>query len=141
MASITLTHADVNGGSPVTVLAQTARVSGTRNLETTPNANTGSQVDVQVLSHENLVINLTNVMLTGGSGVLTWAQILAIYRSTANATMTINYGSGAGTNLVGFDGATTSIKVQLRSFDVPYDTGDSRNASVPRANLTFIETA
>jgi hypothetical protein len=135
---LTITHPSINSGNPVTVRAQSIRIAGTKKLDTLPNANLGAEVTVQVVNHENLKYMINGVHFTGEANSLTYAQLLTLYRSATAATLFTSY--GVATSLVGFDGTTTSIPVQLQSFDFPIDVSITKSGYMPIANLVFVET-
>lgn len=155
---VTLTHPSINGGVAVRVLCDSVRVGGKKNLVSDPNANNdGTQVEVQTQSPENLTYAVRGIRFTNVANTFTYAQLLTLYRhkydgttSGANGAVILNvtYGGNdangklSGTqNLVGFDGATTNIRVELQDFSFPIDVTQSRNGYIPIADMTLRETS
>ena len=140
-ANLQITHPDVNSGSPVRILGGTLVASGKKRLVSKANVNPGTQVDVQVQTQENILYSLTGIQLTGASGTLTFPQVLAMYRSASPATLELTYGKTGSTSLVGFDGADTTISVQMDDWVFKVDTSDSKGGYLPTLSMNFIGTA
>jgi hypothetical protein len=152
-ATITLTHPSINGGAAVHILCDRITVSGKKTVIANPNSNsTDELVEVQTQSVENLSYSVAGIHYTGASGTLTYGDVLILLRhkyggaaatgANAQALLTVTYGqAGSTTNLIGFDGSTTSIPVVLKDFNFPIDTRDSKEGYMPIGSLTFLETA
>lgn len=144
MTSLQIKHTSINGGSYINISSNNVTVGGKKNNIASPNANlNGSIVEVQTQSIENLTYNIPNVHFTGSSTVLSYADVLTLYRATFDGTnpayLKVVYGTA--TSLVGVDGTTVEIPVILQSFSFPVNVKDSRDGYMPIGNLTFIETA
>lgn len=139
--AITITNSALTP-SVVTIKATRVSVAGRKGLEAKPNANIDGPVDVQTQSFENPVYTISPVHFTGQANTLTYDHVLTLYRqknTSSNATkLVVNYGT-SGTLLNSLSQAT-GIKVVLDSFSLDLDTSDSKDAYMPTATLTFIET-
>ena len=141
MARVTIQHADINSGVAVRVKCTGVSVGGKKNNNKTPNANGDDLVYVQTQSYENLTYSISGIHYTGESGILSWADVITLYKakntSTNYAVLTVTYGDS--TQLTGLAG-TTDIKVALDTLNFPISTIDSKEAYLPVGSLTFTET-
>jgi hypothetical protein len=140
--TIRLVSSAFTGTTNPQVIGDKVTVSGKKNNVVVPNANVSSIVEVQTQSYENPKYIISNVMLTGSSGILTYPQILQMYRwkytGTNKIYLTVGYGTAS--TLVGVDGTTTSIPVMLDDFSLDISAKDTKSAYLPTASLTFVET-
>lgn len=148
MASVLLTHTDINSGTAVTVKCSGVLVSGKKNLTKEPYVNGDAPSEVHTQAVNNLKIVLQRVRFTDESGTLTWADVITLlklkYDGTNYATLNVNYGTNIkGTDysrdLIGLE-ESTDIKVLLEDFSFPIDVSTSREGYMPEATLNFIET-
>ncbi len=141
--SLTITHADINGGVAVRVMCGRINLAWKNAVTAEPNALNTAVVEAQTQGFENPVMTIPNIKITGAANTLTYAMILTLakiqYTGSNAPVLTCNFGSSS--QLVGSDGATTSIKFVVKSFDFSVDVSDSKNGYMPTANLVIVETA
>lgn len=141
MASVTITSSALSPSTKTVVCSQVL-VGMKRDVVTNPNANPTYLSYAQTQGVENPTYVLQGVMFTGGSGVLTYADLLTLLKlnySGSNApTLSVVYGTS--TSLVGYDGSTTAIPVVVKDFTFPIDVRDSRNGYLPSLNINLVET-
>ena len=140
MATVTLTHEDINSGNPVTVLCNNIVIGGKKNVISTPDANGDGIVEAQTQSIENFTYVLSGINYTGAANTLTWDNVITLYKSkydgTNYITLNVTYGS---TGLKGLE-ESTDIKVVVESLSLPISTVDTRNAYIPVGTITLRET-
>lgn len=145
MGSIQLKHESVNSGTAVTVHCNTVRASGKKNNVKQPNANMdGTIVQGQSQSIENPTYVLSNVLFNGGSGTLSYTDVLILYRASFSGSNPIYLKviSGSSTQLPDSQGTTLTdgIPVLLESFDIVHNHMSSSEGEIPTVTLTFVET-
>ena len=142
MSSITLTHEDINSGNPVTVKGARLTISGKKNNVSNPRANGDAMVEVQTQSYENFKYTLNGIHYTGASGILSWDDVITLYKVKYDGTnpITLNVTYGSSTILNGLS-ESTDITVVLDSLSLPIDQTDTRDGYMPIGSLTFVETA
>jgi hypothetical protein len=132
----------IHNGTSYTVNATGVSVAGQTNIFNNPNANGNEIVEIQTQSYNNPTYSISGIHFTGVSGTLSYPNLLSMYRHKYNGTnpiyLVVSYGTSS--SLVGADGVSTSIPVVMKSYTFPLNTGDSRNAYLPVASATFIET-
>jgi hypothetical protein len=140
-SSLTLTHPDINGGSPVKIRCTSLVVQSQKNNEAKPRLDQMEATEVHTQSINNLAYNATSVHFIDEAGTLSYSDVLTLlkhkYDGSNPAILNVNYG---GKDLIGMDG-TTNIKVILQSYSFPINMTDSRDGYMPTGNLNFIETA
>jgi hypothetical protein len=123
------------------ILSDQVSIAGTKNNDVTPNANGINLSKVQTQSFENPKINISNIRITNASGTLTYEDILELYdykyTGTNHNVLTITYGARIVPSLAT---STSGIKVILSSFNIRFDTKDSKDAYLPSMDLVFTET-
>ena len=129
-------------GTTYLVQATSVTVGGQANITSNPDANGTAVVEVQTQSFNNLAYNIQGVHFTGSAGTLTYHIMLEMlkqkYDGTNAITLQVQYGTS--TDLVGSDGATTSIPIVVKSFNFPIKTTDSKDGYMPVATIQLIET-
>jgi hypothetical protein len=119
-----------------------------KNVEKTPNANSGSLVEVQTRAFENPVITVSGVRLTGESGTLTLRNIQelikGVYDGTNAPTLSVtfaNYDFSGEQSLTSLDDlTTTNIPVILSNHTLNIDATGIKDGHLPIGTLTFTET-
>lgn len=144
-SSVTITSASLSP-STKTILCERVLVGLKRDINTSVNANSTAVVQAQTQGLETPSYSMVGVKLTGGSGILTYPDVLTLlklnYTGSNAPTISITYGRGATTTqLVASDGTSTSIKVVLANASLPLDTSETVGAYLPSMTLNFLETA
>lgn len=147
-AIITLKQSGVNSGDAMTIICQGVTVSGKKTNQVNPNANfDGDIVKIHNVSIDNPVYTINNVRFTGASGVLTYANLLALFRSKFTGSdpvyLKVVYGkTGSTSQLVDSQGATESdgIATVVKGFSFSINVVDSQDGYLPVATITLIET-
>ena len=143
--NVSLTHTAINSGDSVRVLCNKVTASGTKNNIATPNATGTDLVQVQTQSFENPVYKMDGIHYKNESGILTYADVLTLYKSQYNGsnaiTLNVTYGGDSPVSLVSAsDTVSTDISVILKSFNLPIDVTNSKDSYMPVGTLTFQET-
>lgn len=141
MASVYLTHEDVNSGSQVRVLCQSISISGKKNNQVKPDVNGDDIVEVHTQGFENPRYVCNNVYFTGAANTLTWDDVWSLYKAkyTGSNSITLNITYDTNTVLNGIS-TSTDISVILDTCSLNLDTSDSKDANRPIASLSFTET-
>ena len=131
-------------GDEYRIYCDSVKVSGTKNVSSKPNANTDGPVEVQTLSFENVSINISGVHWTDSSDSLNYTRLMNLYKTNYNGAnpslLYIYIGDNNITPFPDMDGATSGIKVILKSFSVDMSSKDSAKAYMPMMALNFVET-
>lgn len=150
MSTVTLTNPNVNSGTAVKVHCQKVIVGWQNNTfsKSTPGDFTVSEVQKNSFDNPTIAlqaVNLVDSTISGDANSLTYAQLLSFakneYDGTSGTQTTLNITYGDSTQLVGSDGSTTAIPVEIESFNMTMDTTDSDDAYVPTITITVRETA
>ena len=143
MAIVTITHEDLNSGSPIKVQTKSIKVNGSVNLDAEPSLTGAPPVEVHTQTSENLrytvVGTLTNE--TSPTRTLLWDDLLTLYKTKYNGSnhVTLNITYGDSTTLKGLTGSA-DIKVWLRKPSLDLNAGSVRDAEFQDISLEFIET-
>lgn len=140
-ASVLLTHTGINSGAAVRVLCSGVKLSGIKNNNKKPNANANSMAEVQTQTYENLKYLVDGIKFTGEANVLSFADILVLYKELYNgsnaATLNVTYGNN--TVLSGL-AESTDISVIMDTFNFPIDVKTSKDGYLPVGSIVFTET-
>lgn len=142
VATITISDSALTPTSKI-IKCNGITVSGSKNIDMTPNSNISTgPVEAQTQSFENLTYAISGVHYTDESGVLTWDDVLILYKKKYDGTnySILNVSYGNSTSLKGLSGST-DIKVLLRVPSLPISATDTRDGYLPIGSLTFVETA
>jgi hypothetical protein len=141
-AIITITSTALSGSSTKIILCDGVTVGFKRDVDLKPNANGGTLAYAQTQGQENPTISLRNVQFNGGTNVLTYTDLLALskinYDGSNAPTLQVNYGPSS--QLVGFNGSTTSIPVVIKDFTFNIDARDTKDGYLPSASINLVET-
>jgi hypothetical protein len=149
MSEIRILCSAFSGGTSKVCMGTTATVGLRKNNYTQAIENGTNKAIVATNSYENPIYTLNNIQLISTSQLsdttrvpITYANILELMRlqyDTTNApTLKITY--GASTVVPQVTGTAGPIPVILESANITFDTNDSKDAYLPVASLTFVET-
>lgn len=142
---VLLTHTAINSGTAVRVLCNKITPSGTKNIIAKPNATGEELVEIQTQSFENPVYKIDGIHFTDESNILTYANILTLYKARYNGsnaiTLNVTYGGDSAKSLVAAcDTTSTDISVIMKTYNCPIDVTDSKDGYMPIGSITLQET-
>ncbi len=150
MVSITLTHDDINSGSPVVVLAGSITTSYQQNNTSTANANGNDYVEVQTQSFENPKYVINGINYTYNDGTTSSGSNTCFSIEDLRTLMSVKYD---GTNYITLNvtyGDSNTLKGRLGSANIQVvldgnnsfnlSARDITNAKIPMGSLTLVET-
>lgn len=142
MSYVKISHSSLTP-TTVNIYCDNVSINWKNNIEAKPNANGTDIAEVNTKSFENPQYKLGNIhFLLSDTTSLQYSQLLALskikYDGTNAPTLQVQYGSG--TNLVGSDGISTSIKVIIESWDYPIDVKNTKLGYMPIVNINLRET-
>lgn len=146
--SVYLINPTINGGAAVKVECQRVLVGWKNNVDTKPTpgrlGDSYEAAEAQKQSIENPTYTVQPLFITGNSGTLTQPLLMEFaknaYDGTSSTRTELRVEYNNGTMLYASDGASTSIPVEVESFNLPVDVRDSHRASIITGGMILRET-
>jgi hypothetical protein len=142
LPTVTLTHPNINGGSPVRLLCNDVRIAGKKNVNAQPSVNVTQISRALTQSFENPVYTINPVYITNDSNTFTYEDCLVLYKmrydNTNAAILNVRFGNNRF--LVSADTQSTNIKVLLEDYTYNINARDSKDGYRPKLDLKLVET-